>query len=121
MIIQLQQLAGFCRALVGDHFLDQWVAGKFNGDAGILVQLDLERKDHCHLVDDAAHFVDAFWAPRPDLRADVEQHLDADRFGVGGQALVKLLIVDQDQQIWPVVVEHAFELVECSLDFAVVG
>jgi hypothetical protein len=52
-----------------------------------------------HRVHAALDSVDALLAPGPDLRADIEQHRDAEAPGMGAETQVELHVIDQHQQV----------------------
>ena len=73
------------------------------------------------MIDDLRHFIDPFRSPGPDRGTDIKQHPDTDASGIGGQALIELLVIDQDKQIRWCILDIGFQPVEFGPDQPVFG
>ena len=66
---------------VRDRLIDQWMANKAHRNLGLFIEREFKREYHGHHVDQLFDLIDPLLAPRPYLRTDVVEHLNAELFG----------------------------------------
>ena len=87
--------------LADTHEIDERMPDEFHGHAFPSIQLLFERKDHQHPADEPLHRLHAAGAPRPELRADVVDHRNAETMERCHQAEVEVGKVDRDEDVRP--------------------
>ena len=90
---------GVARGEAPRESLEQRVTVEGDRDPGALVEGRLEGEGHDHLADAARELLDASGAPGPELRADDEQHGNAERARLAGEHPVEIREIDAHEHV----------------------